>query len=231
MKFSSYAVISLFSIVLGLVSILPQISIHSVAASTPEVHPYAEITVADASVVSAAESADPIPEPVASTTASVPKKAASVAHRRPIVPSAPSIPVHLSIPVIGLASSVISVSTNERGEMDVPDGSTSDVGWYKDGVIPGQSGSAVMDAHVFAAFRNLNALSIGDELFVRTRAGSQLRFIVRDVKTYALTELSPDMLFEQTDGKHLNLITCAGSLTSDRSTYDHRLIVYAELAE
>ena len=35
-------------------------------------------------------------------------------------------------------------------------GTTSQVGWYKYGTLPGAIGNAVLDAHVFAAFANIN---------------------------------------------------------------------------
>lgn len=112
----------------------------------------------------------------------------------------------------------------------MPNGSTSDIGWFSGGVIPGTVGTAVMDAHVFAGFSMLRVLKVGDDIYVTDANGQQVHFVVMATKTYALSELTPDMLFEETTGRHLNLITCAGSLTPDHTTYDHRLIVYAELA-
>jgi hypothetical protein len=36
-----------------------------------------------------------------------------------------------------------------------------------------------------------------------------------------------DQIFNRNDAARLNLITCHGQLTADRSTYTHRLVVYA----
>src|SRR4051812_40469377 len=56
-------------------------------------------------------------------------------------------PVRLSLPAIGLSDAIIKVGLNAEGEMAVPSGNSSNVGWYKDGTLPGEVGSAVLDAH------------------------------------------------------------------------------------
>lgn len=229
MKFSSFAVVSLFFIALGLVSISPEIRLRSAVADIPKAEPRAEFQIAEASVVRAEESSETVTDPVISVQQSSPPPRKSVASVPKQNVAASGAPIQLSIPAISLTSPVISVSTNAQGQMDVPDGSTNNVGWYKHGVIPGEVGSAVMDAHVFAAFKNLRSLKIGDDVYVKNEAGTRLHFIVREIRVYPLNEMTPDMLFRQTNARQLNLITCAGSLTSDRTTYDHRLVVYTEL--
>jgi len=142
-----------------------------------------------------------------------------------------STPVTLSIPTIKLEDSIVGVGTNSKGEMDVPSGSTSNVGWYQYGTIPGQVGSAVVDAHVFAAFAQLRKLKVGDDLYVLNQSGQQLDFRVEEIDTYKLADVPADKLFNRADEPRLNLITCAGQLTADHSTYDHRLVVYAVLVD
>jgi len=143
----------------------------------------------------------------------------------------PGRPVRVVIPAINLDSRILSVGQEKNGEMSVPSGKSSDVGWYKYGTTPGNMGSAVLDAHVFAAFANLNKLKAGDNIFVVTDKGEKLRFVVGEAKTYKLGSLSSKTLFSQNDAKRLNLITCAGSLTKDKSTYTHRHVVFAVLAD
>ncbi len=135
-------------------------------------------------------------------------------------------PVRLIIPSIGLNAPINAVGLNDKGEMDVPDGNSADVGWYKGGTIPGNVGSAVIDAHVFAAFEKLRYLKVGSEVYVENSAGERLTFVVNDSRVYQLGELTPGMLFGKKDSRRLNLITCAGEPTSDGSTYTHRLVVY-----
>jgi LPXTG-site transpeptidase (sortase) family protein len=147
----------------------------------------------------------------------------------PIVPAAPDYPERLAIPAIALSDQIVQVGVTQGGDMAVPAGTTKDVGWYEYGTVPGDTGNAVIDAHVFAAFSKLAKLKTGNDIFVQTTAGKTLHFVVTDVETYPLASVPVDALFGRTDGSHLNLITCAGNLTSDRSTYDHRLIVYTTL--
>jgi LPXTG-site transpeptidase (sortase) family protein len=135
-------------------------------------------------------------------------------------------PVRLIIPSIGLNAPIESVGLNEKGEMDVPDGNSTDVGWYRGGTIPGNIGSAVIDAHVYAAFEKLRYLKVGSEVYVENSAGERLTFTVNDSRVYQLGELTSGMLFGKKDGRRLNLITCAGEPTTDGSTYTHRLVVY-----
>ena len=138
-------------------------------------------------------------------------------------------PSRLVIPSIGMNAVIEGVGINAKGEMAVPSGTTKLVGWYKDGVVPGQAGSAVMDAHVFAAFSKLKYLKPGADVYVITANGSVLHFVVTLAQTFSLSALSPQQLFRPTASADLNLITCAGSLTPDHSTYDHRLVVYTTL--
>src|SRR4051812_49291612 len=56
-------------------------------------------------------------------------------------------PAYIYIPSINLFSSVQGVGINKVGNMDVPSGHTANVGWYKYGVLPGNTGTAVLDAH------------------------------------------------------------------------------------
>lgn len=136
-------------------------------------------------------------------------------------------PERLIVPSLDMNVAIQPVGLNEKGEMDVPSGSSSNVGWYKDGTMPGNVGSAVLDAHVFAVFKDLRYLKIGSPIYVETRGGTKLRFKVVDSRVYTLSELTSDMLFGQHDARRLNLITCAGTYIPSINTYDHRLVVYA----
>src|SRR6185312_1320562 len=86
----------------------------------------------------------------------------------PVVPTVPTTPVRLDIPSISLSDTIIKVGTNAKGEMDVPPGNTSEVGWYDGGTVPGTVGSAVIDAHVFAAFSKLQKIKMGSDIYVTT---------------------------------------------------------------
>jgi LPXTG-site transpeptidase (sortase) family protein len=159
------------------------------------------------------------------SSAPIANPVAQIPAQTPVV----SDPVLLSIPSLNMQNQIVGVGTNSLGQMDVPSGSTSNVGWYKYGTVPGQVGSAVLDAHVFAAFSKLKNISVGSLLYVKNASGQTLTFRVEEVETYPLADVPPDKLFNRTDKARLNLITCAGKLTADHSTYDHRLVAYAVL--
>lgn len=138
-------------------------------------------------------------------------------------------PVHITIPSIGLDSPIVDVGINKKGEIDVPSGKTNNVGWYKYGVIPGNRGTAILDAHVFAALKNLKEVQPGADIYIETEDGELFHFVVAKKQTYVLAGLTSATLFTGLSDNAMNIITCAGSLTPDRSTYDHRLIVYTTL--
>ncbi len=140
-------------------------------------------------------------------------------------------PKKISIPTIRLRENIVPVGLDKVGKMDVPDGTTQDVGWYKDGITPGDVGAAVLDAHVYAAFAQLRYVKMGDSIYIETASGKKVRFVVVDSRVYTLQELTADMLFVQPDHPELKLITCAGKLTPDKTTYEKRLILTAVLAD
>lgn len=142
-----------------------------------------------------------------------------------------STPSALAIPAIGLGSPIVPMGLTKAGDLDVPSGTTNNVGWYAKGTVPGETGSAVLDAHVYAAFANLHKVTKGDTIYVVMKDGTTREFKVTKTKVFKLSDLSSEELFNQDDGRYLHLITCAGELTADHSTYTHRLVVYATLVK
>lgn len=140
-------------------------------------------------------------------------------------------PVRVVIPSISLNDPIQNMGVLKNGELNVPSGKTKNVGWYAAGTLPGEVGSAVLDAHVFAAFKNLRYVKPGDSIYITDADGTQLHFIVQTSEVFTLGALSADYLFNRSDARRLTLITCAGRLTPDHSTYDHRLVVSAVLAQ
>lgn len=138
-------------------------------------------------------------------------------------------PQWLSIPAVGIETGIELVAENEKGEMAVPDGSSDMVGWYRHGTVPGETGSAVLAAHVYAGFKKLRGVEPGERIEVTGANGVVRRFVVEEVKLTPLAEVSPYFLFERADAARLNLITCAGKFDKKLGTYTHRLIVYAVL--
>ncbi|MBX4206464.1 class F sortase [Candidatus Parcubacteria bacterium] len=140
----------------------------------------------------------------------------------------PAAPLYLYIPSIKLLSNVEGVGVNEKGNMDVPSGKSNSVGWYQYGVVPGGVGTAVIDAHNTAAFKNLKDLAVGQKFYIKDAKGAWLAFKVTKSQVYSMKTLQPSTLFAATNSRQVNLITCAGiNLGNGEAT--HRLIVSAEL--
>ena len=143
-------------------------------------------------------------------------------------------PVTMRIPKIGIDTTIQQTGLNGKGNMGVPTNFT-DVAWYKHGTIPGQIGSSVIDGHVdnglglAGVFKNLDKVVKGDDVYIVTKAGRQLHFVVDEVDTYPYKSVPLDMLFSRADDARLNLITCGGTWVKTDKTYDHRLVVYTKL--
>ncbi len=144
-------------------------------------------------------------------------------------------PAQLIIPAIDVEARVQDVGLGKSGNMAVPSNFT-DVGWYRYGPAPGQTGSAVIDGHVdngfgiSAVFNRINELKPGDDIFIETKDDSRMHFIVADVATYDARDVPADMLFNKADTSRLNLITCAGAWNPESKSYDRRVVIYAVLA-
>jgi sortase A len=180
-------------------------------------------TTAYRSLVSAA------PEPEA--------KRPALAAQAPARQTAPAnLPSRLEIPSVNIDAKVLQVGVGVSGNMAVPP-NFIDVGWYKYGTIPGQLGSAVIDGHVDnglaldGVFKHLGDVQINDDIYIVTNGGARRHFIVTDIQAYPYTDVPTDLIFNQADSARLNLITCEGAWVQGKKTYDHRLVVFAQLAQ
>lgn len=145
-------------------------------------------------------------------------------------------PARLVIPKIGVNAHVQKVGIARSGNMAVPTNYT-DVGWYRQGTIPGRIGSAVMDGHVdngfglSGVFGRLNELEEGDDIYVETENGDTYHFVVEESAMYTVEDVPLQKLFSRNDAARLNLVTCDGTWLADERMYDERYIVYAKLIE
>jgi LPXTG-site transpeptidase (sortase) family protein len=143
---------------------------------------------------------------------------------------------HLLIPAIGIDAPIEAVRVLSNGELNVPQKNQwTGVGWYKDGPVPGQAGSAVIDGHLDrpggapAVFWNLNQLQRGDMVMVVGAQGQAVHFQVVQLQTYQPDAAPLERIYGDTSGTHLNLITCAGSWISSQHQMAERLVVYTKI--
>lgn len=144
-------------------------------------------------------------------------------------------PVRLVIPSLGIDANVQYVGITRHGTMAVPTNFT-DVGWYKNGPLPGSAGSAVMAGHVDNAlalpgvFKHLEDIEIGADVYVLAKDGAKTHFVVENVQTYDASEAPASAIFAKKGEPRLNLITCQGDWIQSEHQYDRRLVVYTREA-
>jgi LPXTG-site transpeptidase (sortase) family protein len=142
---------------------------------------------------------------------------------------------HLLIPAIGVDAPVEPVGVTS-GVLNVPhENQWTGVGWYENGPVPGQAGSAVIDGHLDrpgglpAVFWKLNQLHVGDTVMVVDTQGKSLNFRVVGVQAYAPSAAPLNKIYGDTSGTYLNLITCAGQWIPSQHQTTQRLVVYTKM--
>lgn len=141
----------------------------------------------------------------------------------------------LTIPALKINAKIQDVGITSKGNMSTPN-NFFDVGLYKYGPIPGDTGSSVIDGHVNngfgfnAVFGNLKNIKIGDDIYVEIEKGTKIHFVVTSTSIYDYNAQAREV-FEQSDGSYLKLITCSGNWIKDLRTHDKRLVVNAKKVE
>jgi LPXTG-site transpeptidase (sortase) family protein len=142
----------------------------------------------------------------------------------------------LLIPALGVDAPIEPVGVLSNGALNVPQKNPwVGVGWYKDGPVPGQLGSAVIDGHldrprgVPAVFWNLHQLHRGDTVTIVAPQAEALHFHVLHLQAYQPDKAPLDKIYADTSGRYLNLITCAGSWIPSQHQTAKRLVVYTQM--
>jgi sortase (surface protein transpeptidase) len=152
---------------------------------------------------------------------------------RSIPPLAPSTPQSLRIPAITLSIPLISLGLNTDGTVEVPT-DYAQAGWYRHGPTPGEAGSAVILGHVDshqgpAVFYHLRELRPGDRIEVTREDGSIVDFAVTTVATYPKTQFPAEQVYANSDGNHLQLVTCGGDFDNQTRSYLSNVVVYTTM--
>jgi LPXTG-site transpeptidase (sortase) family protein len=142
------------------------------------------------------------------------------------------LPSQLVIPKLNVAAKVGYMGLTKSGDMETPS-NVHDVGWYKYGAIPGNSGTAVVAGHLDGlkgepgVFSSLDKLQKGDSFSVIDSKNQTIHFVVRETRTYRYDEQAAEV-FNSTEGVHLNLITCIGAWDRSQRHFTQRLVVFAD---
>ncbi|HEY2832427.1 MAG TPA: class F sortase [Sporichthyaceae bacterium] len=144
-----------------------------------------------------------------------------------------SVPVHLSIPRVGIETNLLSLGLNPDGTLQLPpDAPNSPAGWYQNLSSPGEVGPAVIVGHLDApdaqaVFFNLGALHPGDRIWVTRADRSIAEFTVRESGLYPKDSFPSEAVYGSSAVPVLRLITCGGAYSP--SGYTQNVVVFAAL--
>lgn len=142
-----------------------------------------------------------------------------------------SLPVALTIPSIGVQTSLIRLGLTASGALQVPP-STAVAGWYTGSPRPGAIGSAVIAGHVDShvgpgIFFRLSSLRPGDRAYVRRADGTLAVFRVTVVRQFPKDGFPTSAVYGPTPDAELRLITCGGTFDPGLRSYLGNTVVYA----
>jgi sortase (surface protein transpeptidase) len=158
------------------------------------------------------------------------------------------VPTAITIPVIGVHSSLKAYGLTDAGELEVPPVSEPlQAGYYGgadpeftgDEYLPGENGPAIVMGHVdgvlngkkgsAGVFYRLHELQAGDEILIDRDRQPQLRFIVTGVQHYAKAAFDTAAVYGATQKPELRLITCGGAFDRTAGHYVDNVVIFAEL--
>ncbi|WP_405372326.1 MULTISPECIES: glycosyl hydrolase family 8 [unclassified Microbacterium] len=175
--------------------------------------PRLDVSSADAQGASSRSDAGALQDPV-------PARAASDA-----------VPEHVSIPAIGVESDLIGLGRGDDGWIEAP-ADYNDVGWYEDGVVPGDVGPAVIAAHVdspwaAAIFHDLSKLAPGDTVSVSRSDGTVAEFVVTGTQSVKKHTFPTESIYAPVPTPELRLVTCGGPISGETGLYEDNIVVTA----
>ena len=142
----------------------------------------------------------------------------------------PGTPREVRIPHLGVSAEVLPVAT--RGDTLVPPADPTELGWWAEGVRPGQPGRALIAGHTVhtggGALDDLETLRAGDRVVVEGNR-SISRWVVTSVDVLGKGDLAQqaERLFRQDGPARLVLLTCEDW---DGAAYLSNVVVVAEPA-
>jgi sortase family protein len=158
-------------------------------------------------------------------------------------------PTVISIPAIGVQSSLLPYGLTDTGELAVPPVTEPLQAGYFGGLdpeftgdeyLPGENGPAVVMGHVDGVingqrgmpgiFYRLRELVPGNEILIDRADRSQLTFVVTRVERYAKAAFDTEAVYGPTQKPELRAITCGGAFDRAAGHYVDNWVIFAELA-
>jgi hypothetical protein len=193
--------------------------------------PGAAMAVALTALVAGCGSATPALPPTSLSAAPAVVAAAPVATApaptppAQVAPLAPSDPVELVVPAIGVRTGpLLDLGIGGDGALEVPPDPTS-AGWFALGPTPGARGPAVI------VFDRLRDLEPGDEVRVTRADGTEAVFGTYRVDHYPRSDFPTERVYGDTAGPELRLITSGGAFDDSSGQYRDNVVAYGRLLE
>lgn len=145
-------------------------------------------------------------------------------------------PVSVTIPALGVAGPLEDLTADpDTGELAAPD-DPSRAGWFAAGVVPGDTGPAVLGGHVDSragpgVFFGLRRLRPGDEVEIVRSDGRSVRFAVTAVTVHPKAGFPTAAVYGPTPGPELRLVTCGGVFDRNERSYRDNVVVDAVPAD
>jgi len=184
----------------------------------------------------ASSSFRPKPTPTGPHLSRLPTASGTPKPTTPLVLAA-SAPLAITIPSIGVQSTLVQLGLNPDKSIEVPslDDPDSKAGWYKYSPTPGQIGPTVILGHVDSAkygpgvFFKLGALQPGATVEVTLTDRIVAVFTVDKVVAYPKSAFPSTAVYGTIDHPGLRLITCGGTFDPTAGSYESNIVAYATL--
>lgn len=144
-----------------------------------------------------------------------------------------SEPTELSIPDIGLSTSLTNVGKQPDDTLEVPK-DASIPGWYRLSPTPGEIGPSIIVGHVDspegpAIFWRLREMKPGQIISMKRKDNTTISFKVTEVLQFEQNNFPTERVYGNTDHSALRLITCGGAYNRLTGSYSHNTVVFASL--
>ncbi|MFE7382849.1 class F sortase [Streptomyces zhihengii] len=146
-----------------------------------------------------------------------------------------SEPQRIKIPRIAVDAPFMGLSIGPSGMLDAPPPDDRNlVGWWQEGVTPGELGTSIVAGHVDtrtgpAVFLLLPTLKAGDTVDIVREDGSTATFVVDSVENFSKASFPNDRVYADTPDAQLRLITCGGEYDRKAKDYKENVVVFAHL--
>ncbi|MFD7933796.1 class F sortase [Streptomyces sp. NPDC059755] len=144
----------------------------------------------------------------------------------------PPAPAEVTIPSLGITSSLMELGLDTDGTVEVPPADKGmTAGWYTGGAVPGEPGAAVIIGHNDtrfgkAVFHDLNKITEGADITVTDARGGTAHFSVTATESVSKGSFPTKKVYGPTADRALRLITCDGDFDAEGHPVNN-LIVYA----